>query len=320
MTFRLLLALSLLCPFASAQTLLVLAKAEAKLLFIDAASGKTLSTFAVGDGPHEITVSADGKKAYVANYGAQIPGSTLSIIDIAAKKELKRLDVSPLRRPHGLFTAGDKVFVTHEANRAVARIDTNSDIVDWLIGTGQAGTHMVVASSDGKTLFTANIPANTVSRIDMSRGNGAAPDAISVAQVAKQPEAIAISPDGKEVWVGSNGEGTITILDAQTLATKHTLRGHKVPIRVRFTHDGTRALISDPEAGEITIYDVSQRKELKRLKVEGTPIGSIVNKDDTRAYVASAAANKVIVLDLKKMEVVSTINAPGHPDGIALVE
>jgi YVTN family beta-propeller protein len=301
-------------------TLLVLAKQANQLLFIDAGSGKTLGSVPVGEGPHEITLSTDGKKAYVANYGSQVPGSTLSIIDVVTRKELKRLDLSPLKRPHGLFAYADKIFVTAEMNRVVARVDITSDAVDWILGTGQAGTHMVVGTGDGKTIYTANIPSNTVSRVDLSRGGGAAPDAIVVQNVPKQPEAIALSPDGKELWVGSNAEGAITILNAETLAPIQILKGHQVPIRLRFVPDGSRVLVSDPQAGEVTIYDTKSRKEIKRLKVAGTPIGSVVNKAGTRAYVASMVAGKVAVIDLKSLEVGAMFDAPGGPDGITLLE
>jgi DNA-binding beta-propeller fold protein YncE len=242
------------------------------------------------------------------------------VIDVTARKELKRMDLSPLRRPHGLFALVDKIFVTAEMNRVVARIDTKTDALDWMMGTGQAGTHMVVGSTDGKTIFTANIPSNTVNRIDLSRGGGAAPDAITVANVPKMPEGIALSPDGTELWVGSNGEGVISVLDSASLSVKETLRGHKVPIRVRFTSDGKRAIVSDPEANEVTVYDASTRKEIKRLKTDGAPVGSVISKDGKWAYVACIAANKVAVIGLEKLEVAKWIDAPGGPDGIALLE
>ena len=87
---------------SGAQTLLVLNKSDATLSIIDPANGKTVASVPTGEGPHELAVSADGKLAFVANYGAQTPGNSISVIDLAAKKELRRFDVSPLRRPHGL--------------------------------------------------------------------------------------------------------------------------------------------------------------------------------------------------------------------------
>jgi DNA-binding beta-propeller fold protein YncE len=233
---------------------------------------------------------------------------------------LKRLDISPLRRPHGFFANGNKVYITAEANRVVARVDTASDAIDWMVGTGQGVTHMITGDTTGKNLYTANITAGTVTKIDLARANGGAPEAVVPQTVGKQPEGIKVSPDGKELWVGLNGEGKVVILDSNSMQLKDTITGHKVPIRITFTPDGTRALISDVEAAQVAIYDVATRKELKRLPVQGTPIGTVISGDGKRAYVASMMAGKIAVIDLTRNEVIDYIEAPGGPDGIALLD
>src|SRR5262249_35689017 len=79
-----LLALPAIC--AAAQ-LLVLNKSDATLAFMDPVSGKTSATVPTGDGPHEIEVSADGKLAFVTNYGAKVAGNSLTVVDTATRKE-----------------------------------------------------------------------------------------------------------------------------------------------------------------------------------------------------------------------------------------
>src|SRR5258706_7201450 len=104
--------------------LVVLNKEDATLVTVDPATGKILGTVPTGEGPHEVTVSADGKTAFVGNYGsAQAPGSTISVVDLGAMKELRRFDVSPLRRPHGVFFMDGKVYFTSETHRIVGRYD-----------------------------------------------------------------------------------------------------------------------------------------------------------------------------------------------------
>src|SRR4029453_8100804 len=89
--------------------LVVLNKADAKLTVVDPASGKVLGSVATGGGPHRVAVSTDGKTAFVGNYGgASGPGNTISVVDLTAIKELRRFDVSPLGRPHGMFFAAGK--------------------------------------------------------------------------------------------------------------------------------------------------------------------------------------------------------------------
>jgi DNA-binding beta-propeller fold protein YncE len=49
---------------------------------VDPESKKIVGEVATGTGPHEVTASADGKLAFVANYGDQTPGDSLSVIDV----------------------------------------------------------------------------------------------------------------------------------------------------------------------------------------------------------------------------------------------
>src|SRR5262245_49823455 len=123
---------------------LVLNKEDATFVIVDPVAGKVLGTVPVGQGPHELAVSTDGKSAFASNYGTgPAPGSTISMIDIATLKEVRRIDVSPLRRPHGLWFSGGKLYFSAEADKKIARYDLATNKIDWEFETGQTTTHMV---------------------------------------------------------------------------------------------------------------------------------------------------------------------------------
>src|SRR3954468_5028798 len=109
---------------APAETLLVLNK-EGSLAIVDPASKKVLGTVRTGEQPHEVEASADGKLAFVSNYGPG--GNSLSVIDIAGRMELHRVDLLPLMRPHGVWAVGNKVYFTAEPNKAIGRYDAGSN-------------------------------------------------------------------------------------------------------------------------------------------------------------------------------------------------
>jgi len=154
-------------PAAQGPRLVVLNKEDATLITVDPASGRILGTVPTGEGPHEVTVSDDGRTAFVGNYGgAQGPGSSLSVIDLATMKELRRFDTKPLLRPHGVFFRDGKVYFTAETHRIVGRYDPAANQVDWLLGTGQAGTHMVWVNSDATRIYACNIGADSMTSIE----------------------------------------------------------------------------------------------------------------------------------------------------------
>ena len=66
--------------------LLVLNKDDNALALVDPESGTVVARVPTGEAPHEVTVSADGRFAYVSNYGSSSPGSTISAIDLVAQK------------------------------------------------------------------------------------------------------------------------------------------------------------------------------------------------------------------------------------------
>src|SRR6187399_279420 len=185
-------------PQAPASSLLILNKTDATLVIVDPATNQIRATIPTGDGPHEVVTSTDGKLAFVSNYGGTTGGRTISVIDLAMRKELRRVDVSPLTRPHGLAFHAGKLYFSAEANQLVGRYDPVADKVDAQFQTGQATTHMVLISPDGRHMFTSNIRGNTVSIFDRGSAAGEWTNAGAVA-VGRGPEGLDLSPDGKEL-------------------------------------------------------------------------------------------------------------------------
>jgi YVTN family beta-propeller protein len=304
--------------------LVALNKADATMTIIDPASMTIVAKVPVGNGPHEVVLSPDGKTAYVANYGAQQPGSSISVIDIPTAKELRRFDTSPLLRPHGLQLIGTKLYFTAESNRAIARYDTVANKIDWIMGTGQNGSHMVVVTPDQKKFYTANIGSDSVTAIELPPFTpGRLP--ITHIPVGKQPEAIDLSPDGKEVWLGLNQEGMVEIVDTTAYKSVAKINVGGRPYRVRFTPDGKYVICTMLPTKEILVIDVPTRKEVKRLKLDNVPLGVAFSNDSKTLFITSGrpdpnaqGVDEVMKIDLEKMAVTGRVNPGGAPDGIAV--
>src|SRR5262245_28214748 len=243
--------------------LLVLNKEDATFVSVDPQSNKILGAVPTGQGPHELVVSTDGKYAFASNYGTgPAPGSTISMIDVAAAKEVRRIDVSPLRRPHGLWFSGGKLYFSAEADKKIARYDPAADKIDWQFDTGQNATHMVMLSKDGKTILTSNISSGTVSVVTPGAGNDWTQ---TVVTVGKGPEGIDIAPDGKTAWSAHSQDGGVSVIDLATKKVVHTFdAGTKRSNRIKLTADGKFALISDLEAGDLVVVDTATRTVTKR--------------------------------------------------------
>jgi YVTN family beta-propeller protein len=296
--------------------LLVLNKAENSLAIMDPATQKVVARIPTGEGPHEIAASSDGKLAVVTNYGAKNPGHSLSVIDLVAQKEIHRVDLGLLGRPHGILFADGKFYFTVELNKLIARYDPATNQLDWLLGVGQNRTHMLVRTKYLNEIFASNVDSGTVTAIEKSSD----PSGYKETNIAvgKGPEGLDISPDDKEVWAANSGDGTVSIIDTATSKVIHTFDVRtKHSNRLKFTPDGKLALISDPETNELVIVDTATRKITKMLNVGRNPGGILIVPDGSRAYVALAGDNAVAVIDLHKLETSGQIPTGQGPDGLA---
>ena len=318
---RLILFIAAAAALTAAETpspaLLVLNKEEATLSIIDPSTLKVAGHATTGEGPHEVAASADGKLAFVGNYGGKTPGSTISVIDLIGQKEIRRVDLGSLRRPHGMFFADGKVYFTAEVNKIIGRYDPAANLVDWLLGTGQNTTHMVMINKNLSRLFTANIGSDSISILERVGDSGWNQ---TVVPVGKGPEGFDVSPDGAQIWAAHSRDGGVSIIDIASKKVIQTLQvGTKRSNRLKFTPDGKLVLISDLDGAELVVLDASTKREIKRMKLGRSPEGILITPDGSRAYVAVNGDNWVAVLDLKTLDVTGRIST-NSPDGMAWAE
>lgn len=306
--------------FTSAQRvsarLLVLNKEDATLAIVDPAAGNVLGRVPVGPGPHEIVTSTDGRIAFASNYGTgPAPGHTISMIDLASQKEVRRIDVAPLSRPHGLAFANGKLYFTAEADKKIARYDPATNTIDWQFETGQATTHMVLPTKDARTIFTSNIGGDSVSAIQQRAGGAWTQDVIPV---GKGPEGIDMSPDGRQVWSAHSRDGGVSIIDVVSKKVVQTINlGTKRSNRIKLTPDGKFALVSDLDAGELVVLDAPARTTIARIPLGTMPEGILMPPTGGLAYVAVNGDNYVAVIDLETWQVRKKISTGAGPDGMA---
>jgi YVTN family beta-propeller protein len=326
-------------------SLLALSKQDHTLSIIDPATLKIVASVPVGDDPHEVIASADGRTAYVSNYGFGA-FHTLAVIDLVHPRALDPIDLGPLRGPHGLYFTDGKVWFTAEAAKAIGSYDPASAKIDWVMGTGQNRTHMLYVFPGAKRILTTNVSSATVTVLEKTErpagmpqgpppgmpppaggqknggpGPGGPPPPSgpdwneTVIPAGRGSEGFDVSPDGHEAWVANAGDGTISIIDLATKSVTATLAAN-VPgaNRLKFTPDG-RLVLTTPGSA-LVILDAATHKEVKRLSNVHGSGGIEMQPDGARAYVACGRDNYVSVIDLKTLEEVGHIPI-ASPDGLA---
>jgi YVTN family beta-propeller protein len=353
---------ALLAGFAAhAQTtppasLLALSKQNHTLAIVDPATLKVLARIPVGDDPHEVVASSDGRTAYVSNYGFG-RFHTLTVIDLVHQKPLTVIDLGALRGPHGLFFTEGKVWFTAEAAKCIGSYDPASGKIDWIMGTGQNRTHMLYILPGAKKIVTTNVNSATVTILERtegpaggppgglppgqpqsqndhpSQGAGLPPPGMNglqgpppgppggdwsetVIPVGRGSEGFDVLPDGSQAWVANAFDGTVSVVD---------LAQEKVTSTLAANARGANRLKFTPDGklalisagSSLVIFDVSAQKEVRRIALgKGGGGGIQIQPDGRRAYVASAQGD-VSVIDLTTFDIVGHIDVGPNPDGLA---
>jgi YVTN family beta-propeller protein len=333
-----------LCESTPSAALLVLSKGDHTLAIVDPSSLKVIAKAPVGEDPHEVIASADGKTAYVSIYGGGAY-NTLSVIDLINQKALPSINLGPLWGPHGLRFVGGKTWFTAEGAKAIGRYDPAKQTVDWILGTGQNRTHMIIVSDDMTHIYTTNVASATVSIIEKSTQSGFGPPPPgaggpgggppppprrgpmgspggnwdeTVVPVGKGAEGFDISPDRAELWTANAQDGTVSIIDLAAKKVTDTLQANVSGAnRLKFTPDGKYVFISSLGKAGLAILDAKNHQEVKRIDLHAGAAGIQMQPDGARAYVACTGGNYVAVIDLKTLEVTGKIDAGPQPDGLA---
>lgn len=326
---RLLFLLALCAPLPGwCADLLVSNQAADSVWRLSAQDGRKRGEYRTGDSPHEIAVSPDGRTAVVSNYGSEVAGSSLSVLDLQRGRPTRTIDLGTHGAPHGLhFLDADRVAVTTEGSASLLLVDVDEGRITRAIDIGDGIGHMLAVSADRRIGYVSKLGRGTISRIDLVAGK-----VLLERPAGKGAEGIALRPDGLELWVANRDEGTVTVHDPDTLAVRRRMSSRGFPLRVAFTPDGRHACVVNARSAELQIFDARTRLALTRVKLTredmdirdtalgrgALPIGITIDPVKPRAYVALSGGDRVAVVDTQKWKIVDYWVTGREPGAVVL--
>ena len=250
------------------------------------------------------------------------------MVDLVTRSPLPRIDLGALHSAHGLDFRAGKLYFTAETNKVIGRYDPVAQKIDWVLGTGQDRTHMVIVAKDLEHLYTSNVSSGTISIIQMQMRNPGPHRTWEVTSVpsGRGSEGFDLSVDGRQIWAANAQDGTITTID---VATRKALESFPIPVaganRLKFTLDGRYVLVTglgafgrvqDPGANNLIVLDSGSHQVVKAFQLGGGAAGILMDPAGGRAFVAVNQGDKVEVIDLHTWRSVGSIPA-SKPDGMA---
>lgn len=140
-----------------------------------------------------ITVAPDGRKAYLPQTRSNITNTAL-LFDTTVFPVVNVLDLTKL----------------HLLVRERITLDTADEPVNMPFA--------VALSPDAKTLYVANAGSDDVSVIDLDNNSS-----LAHLSVGSNPRGLAITPDGSRIFVNNVLDGTLSVINAETLTVTNTI-------------------------------------------------------------------------------------------------
>jgi YVTN family beta-propeller protein len=241
---------------------LIVAMSEGnELVFIDRSTGAIAKRVEVSD-PYQIGFSPDGKW-FVSN------SLRLDRIDIfdAATFELKHRLPAPTMPSHIAFAPDSKtVFISLQGTDKVIAIDLDSGNVDWTVPVGRQPAGMWTDKAGN--ILVGVMGSDYIAELDPK--TGATLRRIVTGRGAHNFQA---SPDGKSLYVTNRVAGTVSVLDANTLAITGLIQAPGGPDDMMFSPDGSQIWVTGRWRASVDVIEAGSGALKVTIPVGRSPHG-----------------------------------------------
>ena len=244
----------------------------------------------------------------MSDAGREQAGNTITVIDLPSGEALRRVDLGRYVRPRGLAVAPDQAVWV--ATEALLRLPPGAERVGNVYPTRSGVAFDVALLPNGMRAFASNPSAGTVSVIDRT-------GRVQHLEPGARPEALEVTPDGRELWVADRRGDSLVVYDAVRLERLATLDTGREPIDLQITDDGQLVIVSCAGSRELQIFDRNGLQQLARIGLSHPPGFLQVTPDGRRAFVASDSADRVEVVDLLEGDVIASFEPGSEPVGMA---
>jgi YVTN family beta-propeller protein len=204
-----------------------------------------------------------------------------------------------------------RVFVAaqHGGEVDVVGLDSMQKEAAWKIG---GDPHILAYDARHHLLWVSSPKAGTVRALDT--GSGSVVATVSL----KEPDALALTPDGATLLAtsGLSGPGTIAFIDVASRQVVHQLPVGNAPHAIAVSPDGARAYVADQFSNDVAVLDLPGRRLLQKIPVPGVPYHLALR--DGRLYVTRLFDGKVSAIDVATGRAIAEYTVGEGPSQVAV--
>ncbi len=226
-----------------------------EMFFLDPNTGAVERRLPIAD-PYQLGFSPNGTWLVVNG----LARDQVDVYDAATMKLVKRFPIASMPSHMAFSPNSATAYVSLQGSNRLAAIDLTRLAVIWDVPVGS--TPAGVLWNRGHVLV-ADMGTDYVAEVDPTDGK-----VINRIRTGNGAHQLFASPDGKLIYVNNRAAGTITVLDAVTLAAVHTYRVPGGPDDLAFAPDGNiwitcrfdeKIAVLDPATGHLQTVQVGRQ-------------------------------------------------------------
>lgn len=239
----------------------------------------------------------------VINSGA----ATLSLVDMAARTEIRRIPV--LREPHHLTLTPDRRDLLIGDTGANELLDLDPDTYALRRRIPVADPYQLGFSPDGRWLTINGLARNQVDLYD-----AATMKLVKRIPLASMPSHLAYAPDNSRVFVSLQGTGRLAAIDLRTMAVAFNVPVGKVPAGVLWLNG--RVLVALMGDDGFAVVDPATGAVERRIATGKGAHQLFLSPDKRVLWVNNRVASTTVALDAATLKPIRAYSVPGGPDDI----
>jgi DNA-binding beta-propeller fold protein YncE len=234
-------------------------------------------------------------------------GASISVVDMASLKEIRRIPV--LREPHhvALTPNGKYLLVGDTSGNELLFLDpSNGDVKNRM---AMADPYQIGFSPNGRFFTVTGLARNQVDVYD-----GADFTLLKRFPIASMPSHLAYSPDSSMVYVSLQGSDSLMAIDLTRLAVVWVKPVGKTPAGVLWHDD--HILVADMGADYLAEVDPVDGSVIRRIVTGRGAHNLFLSPDGRIIWVNNRIAGTTVALDAKTLTPIRSYSIPGGPDDI----
>ncbi|MGR3889473.1 YVTN family beta-propeller repeat protein, partial [Pseudomonas sp. 1152_12] len=293
-------------------------QSEVQVLTFQAQGAEIIETLNVGQGPHSVCVTNDGKRAFVTCRDS----NSISVIDIKTRSVINTIFGVPMAFDSVLSPDNKRLYVSNYGSRSYTVIDTATyqTIMTVQIAGGDDVSGLAI-SADGLRLFVACTRNALVSVHDTATGTS-----INRITVTRAPVAMAINREQTQVFISSYLEvGIVNASGRSGLVGR--IPGTNRPVQMVFGPDsGTASRVYVTDVDNILVIDPAKNVVIKKIPGVRYAWGAALNPNARELWVgavgpggSTAYRDSVFIINVDTDQIIRRLTGFENAASIAFV-